>query len=254
MAFEYDNYFVAVSTCSAASINVEVNNGDIVDSNGNSVHFGTQPSGFDSRGEQDLYVTQVKNASPTGNLLVRNDEPYVDGYGTVTLTDPGEERTVNTVGGNSGEDGDVKVDGGNDVYIEYDEQQSDSRTNNAGSSNVFGATSYSTTIPTLNAGENFSSIECSVQTQDDDFNEDGDTADVSWDFSFTSGSDSSSIIPSGSYSESRSVTDAQYLGDSVSGSMNVKNASGIDIQHSDNLTATANYTETVTKTTTISLF
>lgn len=121
MPVQYDNDFTALQTASSTAIDVEVSNGQLVDSLGNSIHFGNKPTGVAYRGINDLYVSKVKNASPTGNLSVKNGQPYVDGYGTVTLTDDGERRNVDSIGGASGNDGDIKVDGGGQLYLEYTE-------------------------------------------------------------------------------------------------------------------------------------
>jgi len=122
MTVQYDNSYVALQQASASNINVEVENGNLEDSAGNSIYFGVQPdSDVAYRGLPHLYVTQVKGASPTGNLEVLNGDIHVAGYGDVTLTDPAGRRNVSSVGNDGGNDGNIQTDFGGNIEVEYTE-------------------------------------------------------------------------------------------------------------------------------------
>lgn len=67
-----------------------------------------------------LYCFRIKGASPTGNLEVRNQAPYVDGYGEVELTNSAQRRTITQVRDTDGNDGDLLTDGSDVLTLEYE--------------------------------------------------------------------------------------------------------------------------------------
>lgn len=122
MAIQYDNNFVSLNTASASNVDVQVSNGKLEDSVGNSIYFGNKPSGDAAyRGINDLYVDRVTDDSLSGNLNVDGNSNLQVGSTNVTLTDPSGRRAITQVGNNGNESGDVKTDGGGNIILEYTE-------------------------------------------------------------------------------------------------------------------------------------
>ncbi|MFC7175389.1 hypothetical protein ACFQL0_22015 [Haloplanus litoreus] len=132
------NDYDALDSADATDADLHVENGLITDGNGNTVEIGDIQTGAVSWGNRDEGVDRVKDATPTGNLEVRNQAPYVDGYGEVELTNSAHRRTITQIGNTDGNDGDLRTDANGSLTIRFEGTVSKSDSNTA-------TTTYSTT-------------------------------------------------------------------------------------------------------------
>lgn len=260
MPFEQSNSYTALSTASLSNVDVQVSNGLLEDANGNSLYFGTQPPTFDVRGFEDRYVDRVKNSSPSGNLSVQNGQPYVDGHGAVTLTDPTGRREVTSVGGANGNNGDFKINSNNELYIEYTESNTEIYyTENSASATIDNVgdafVSGELNAPSIPDNGDFRSIILRTKVEDGSTETDDATGvlviDPSWkseqssSFEFDEGQDAWVDIDYQTFTDYRSQTAEGRVGfDTMSGA------------NKCTFSYTVSYTETTTttQTTTISIY
>ncbi|GAB6863268.1 hypothetical protein ACFQL0_22650 [Haloplanus litoreus] len=244
------NDYDALDSADATDADLHVENGLITDGNGNTVEIGDIQTGAVSWGNRDEGVDRVKDATPTGNLEVRNQAPYVDGYGEVELTNSAHRRTITQIGNTDGNDGDLRTDANGSLTIRFEGTVSKSDSNTATTTysttgtNVLYATfpSVSGTVTGFGAsgGTNFNVGENHSGTIE---------AGTPWGTSDTDSFDASVsalVQPAG--------TDATgYEGDQVSLTVDIDTAeSGEDFEAE--VTATTRYDTTETQTRTVTLF
>lgn len=112
------NYSQSLITGTIASANVEVNNGNVVDENGNDMEIGVIEGDNEVEfGDPDSGVTEIKGATPSGDLIIDGTDIVVEGYGAVTLQGPNRDVSY-AAGIGEGNQGSLRTDGDGRLIVE----------------------------------------------------------------------------------------------------------------------------------------